>query len=103
MLNPSRGKSSKLPSCWDSLIFSMDSLIERCLVGIAPCGLVRILFSTICSTGTLATLAGLFTGAEELDFRSVCFGKGIISILSVSPFFFQTLVLKNRVASVLLR
>jgi hypothetical protein len=76
----------------------MDSFIERCFVGMLPCGLVRILFSTACSTGILTVLAGLFTGVEVLDFRSVCFGEGRISILSVSPFFFQTLVLTNRVA-----
>jgi hypothetical protein len=72
--------------------------MEICFVDTFPCGLVRILFSTTFSGGRLTAGAVLFTGAEALDFRSVCFGKGRMSILSVSPFFFQTLVSMNRVA-----
>jgi hypothetical protein len=72
--------------------------MEMCFVGIAPCGLFNILFSTTTSVELLTGLATLFTGVEALGFRSVCFGNGRISILSVSPFFFLTLVLMNRVA-----
>ena len=72
--------------------------MEICFVEITPCGLVRTLFSRFSTTGLLATTAGLLTGAEAFDFRNVCVGKGRITTLSVSPFFFQTLVLMNRVA-----
>ena len=72
--------------------------MEICFVGMTPCGLDKILFSTTFSAGIFVTVAVLFTGVVALDFRRVCLGNGRISILSVSPFFFQTLVLTNRVA-----
>ena len=72
--------------------------MEICFVEITPCGLERILFSILSTTGELATAAVLLTGAEAFDFRNVCVGKGRITTLSVSPFFFQTLVSVNRVA-----
>jgi hypothetical protein len=56
------------------------------------------LFSILSTTGEPATAAVLLTGAEAFDFRNVCVGKGRITTLSVSPFFFQTLVSVNRVA-----
>jgi hypothetical protein len=76
----------------------MESLMEICFVDTTPCGLVRILFSRLSTTGWLATTAGLLTGAEAFDFRNVWVGKGRITTLSVSLFFFQTLVSVNRVA-----
>jgi hypothetical protein len=72
--------------------------MEICFVVIFPCGLVKILFSTTVSGAGLTALVVLFTGVVVFDFRRVCLGKGRISILSVSPFFFQTLVSMNRVA-----
>jgi hypothetical protein len=50
----------------------MDSFMEICFVGMTPCGLDKILFSTTFSTGVLETLAVLFTGVVALDFRRVC-------------------------------
>jgi hypothetical protein len=50
----------------------MDSFMEICFVGMTPCGLDKILFSTTFSAGILETLAVLFTGVVALDFRRVC-------------------------------
>jgi hypothetical protein len=73
-----------------------------------PCGLVRIFDSTASTTGAGASDAGasdaVFTlGEVDFDLRKLWFGKGRMSIRSVSPFFFLTLVLVNRVASRLLQ
>lgn len=68
-----------------------------------PCGLVRIFDSTASTTGAGAADAVFTLGEVDFDLRKLWFGKGRMSTRSVSPFFFRTLVLVNRVASGLLQ